>query len=88
MDEQKTGPLDGVRVLDLGHGMPAALATMIMADYGAEVIHVEPHADSLLRRTGGHSVWNRGKRSIAVDLDNPDERAIVLQLASEADGSG
>ena len=61
------GPLRGVRVLDLTRGMPGALTTMMLADYGAEVVMVENPAGAPLRRTHGHSMWNRGKRSVAAD---------------------
>ena len=67
-------PLTGVRVLALTHGMAGALATMVLADYGADVVLVEHRPDGVLRRTGGHSLWNRGKRSVALDLADPDQR--------------
>ena len=69
-------PLTGVRVLALTHGMAGALATMMLADYGADVVLVEHRPDGVLRRTGGHSLWNRGKRSVALDLADPDQRRL------------
>ena len=83
--EEVTGPLRGVRVLAVTHGMAGALATMVLADYGAEVVLVEHRADGLLRRSGGHSLWNRGKRSVAVDLAEAADRRFVAELAAGAD---
>ncbi len=89
MTEEQTDlaqrPLTGVRVLALTHGMAGALATMMLADYGADVVLVEHRPDGLLRRTGGHSLWNRGKRSVALDLRDPDQRRIAADLAAGAD---
>ena len=84
-DPTVPGPLAGVRVLDLTRGMPGALTTMYLADYGAEVVMVEPPSGAALRRTHGHSVWNRGKRSLVVDLDADAGRALVGDLAAGAD---
>lgn len=78
-------PLSGIRVLDLTRGMPGAVASMVWADYGAEVIRVEQSGGGILRRTGGHSIWNRGKRSLVADLDDATQRALVQQLAAGAD---
>ncbi|HUF99299.1 MAG TPA: CoA transferase, partial [Ilumatobacter sp.] len=78
-------PLTGVRVLDLTRGMVGALTAMLLADYGAEVVMVESTCGVPLRATAGHSVWNRGKRSIAVDLSDPADLAAVFELASGAD---
>ena len=78
-------PLTGVRVLALTHGMAGALATMVLADYGADVVLVEHRPDGVLRRTGGHSLWNRGKRSVALDLADPDGRRRAAELAAGAD---
>src|SRR6478735_5276670 len=79
------GPLNGVRVLDLTRGMPGALASMILADYGAEVVVVESPRGTPLRRTAAHGVWNRGKRSIVLDLDVAEDRALAVELAAGAD---
>ncbi len=81
----RQGPLVGVRVLDLGQAMPSAVASMLWADYGAEVIRVEHPSGSALRRSAGHSLWNRGKRSFVADLDESGQRAFVQSLAASAD---
>ncbi len=88
-------PLDGVRVLDLTRHMAGPYATQMLGDYGADVIKVEsvPHGDPS-RRTGTAFVddesglfltWNRGKRSLAIDMRSPDGIAAVQKLAGTVD---
>ena len=88
-------PLEGVRVLDLTRHMTGPYATVLLSDYGADVIKVEsvPFGDPS-RRTGtafqdGESglflIWNRGKRSIALDMRSPDGVEAVQRLAKTCD---
>ncbi|MBV8715836.1 MAG: CoA transferase [Chloroflexi bacterium] len=60
-------PLDGIRVLDLSSGIAGPLATMLLADFGADVIKVEPPTGDPARALAGFAVWNRNKRSIIID---------------------
>src|SRR4029077_19070198 len=86
-------PLTGIRVVDLTSNMSGPLATMVLADQGADVIKVEPLKGDLIRTVGtganGMSAYfanlNRGKRSIAVDLGRPEGRDLVLRLCGDAD---
>jgi crotonobetainyl-CoA:carnitine CoA-transferase CaiB-like acyl-CoA transferase len=78
-------PLTGLRVLDLTRGMPGAVATMQLADYGAEVVMVESLHGSPLRVSAAHAVWNRGKRSIVADADTGDGQEQIRRLAAGAD---
>ena len=80
-DDDRTGPLAGVRVLELGSFIAGPFAGQLLGDYGAEVIKVEPPGDGdPMRRWGvtrdGDSLWwpaiARNKRSVALDLR--DER--------------
>jgi crotonobetainyl-CoA:carnitine CoA-transferase CaiB-like acyl-CoA transferase len=89
-----TKPLDGVRVLDLTRHMAGPYATLALADYGADVIKVESLTGDPSRRTGvdfiGEEsalflIWNRGKRSIALDLHTEEGRKVVHRLAAEVD---
>lgn len=89
-----TGPLAGIRVLELGQLIAAPFATKILAEFGAEVIKVEaPKEGDPLRRWRkmheGTSLWwslqSRNKKSIAVNLKSPDGLAIVRDLAQSAD---
>jgi crotonobetainyl-CoA:carnitine CoA-transferase CaiB-like acyl-CoA transferase len=88
------GPLAGIKVLDLSIALTGPYAAALFADQGAEVIKVErPGIGDIARFVGvavnGMSslylVCNRGKRSIVVDLQQPEGVEIVLALAAEAD---
>ena len=60
--------LDGLRVVDLSSGPGGGIATMILADFGAEVIKVERPGGDPLRSLAAAPMWLRGKRSIELDL--------------------
>jgi crotonobetainyl-CoA:carnitine CoA-transferase CaiB-like acyl-CoA transferase len=79
------GPLEGLRVIDCSQGPAGLRATGILADYGADVVWVEPPGGDPYREelAEWYSVINRGKRSVTVDL--PRERDAVLDLLSGAD---
>jgi crotonobetainyl-CoA:carnitine CoA-transferase CaiB-like acyl-CoA transferase len=87
------GPLHGVRVLDLTAMISGPMATMILADQGADVIKIEPPAGDLMRhygvmRRGMSSSFlsnNHGKRSLTVDIKSPAGLEIALKLAATAD---
>jgi crotonobetainyl-CoA:carnitine CoA-transferase CaiB-like acyl-CoA transferase len=93
------GPLAGVHVLDLARVLAGPYAAMVLADLGAEVIKVErPGAGDDTRHWGPPFVQagdgiestyflsvNRGKRSVAIDLKDPDEREFVEALVRWAD---
>ena len=88
------GPLDGVKILDVSAVVSGPLATMILADQGAEVVKVEPVGTGDIMRQrlnhrGGMAAFflnvNRGKRSIAVDLKQPRGIELVRKLAEDAD---
>ena len=64
-------PLEGVRVLDLTRGMPGAVATMLLADYGAEVIVVESPGGITAAPDRCAQHLGTGKRSVVLDLDAP-----------------
>ena len=87
-----TGPLAGFKILDLSAVLSGPLATMWLADQGANVIKVEPfHGDIVRAMGGGDGITpsflsaNRGKKGIAVDLKTPQGLALVMRLAAEAD---
>ena len=90
----RTGPLDGVRVLDLSRVLTGPFCSMILADLGAEVWKIEElrHGDqtrSIPPYVAGESHYymaiNRNKKSLAVDLKQPEGRDIALGLAAKAD---
>ena len=88
-------PLDGVKVLDLTRHMTGPFATQMLSDFGADVIKIEsvPHGDQSRRTgtafTGGESglflIWNRGKRSLAIDMRTDAGLEAVRRLAQTAD---
>jgi crotonobetainyl-CoA:carnitine CoA-transferase CaiB-like acyl-CoA transferase len=89
-----TRPLEGVRILDLSIALTGPYAATLLADQGAAVIKVERPGIGDIGRWVGVSVkgmsalyvmCNRGKRSIAVDIQTPEGLAIVLDLAAQAD---
>ena len=89
-----TGPLDGVRVLDLTSVVLGPIATQILGDYGADVVKVESLEGDLMRSNGvslhrGMSsiflAVNRNKRSVAVNLKTDAGRAAVQALIAGAD---
>jgi crotonobetainyl-CoA:carnitine CoA-transferase CaiB-like acyl-CoA transferase len=65
--------------------MAGAFATMLFADYGAEVIKVERPGGDVARRAGALRTWDRGKRSIVLDLADPADGAVLARLAADAD---
>ncbi|MCK8671467.1 MULTISPECIES: CaiB/BaiF CoA transferase family protein [unclassified Rhodococcus (in: high G+C Gram-positive bacteria)] len=83
-------PLDGVRVIDFGQFIAAPAATQILVDLGADVIKVEPVHGESARGIGpaGEAMlqnYNRGKRSIALDLKDPQAQEIARKLIAGAD---
>ena len=87
------GPLDGIRVVDLTSMISGPLATMMLADQGAEVIKVEPphgdHSRRVATRRGGFSASflnnNRNKRSVVLDLKNAQGLEALKKLVVDAD---
>jgi crotonobetainyl-CoA:carnitine CoA-transferase CaiB-like acyl-CoA transferase len=85
-----TLPLAGVRVVEFTHMVMGPTCGMILGDLGAEVIKVEPLAGDNTRRllgagAGFFALFNRNKKSVAVDTKDPRGREIVLKLAATAD---
>src|SRR3546814_7135577 len=78
-------PLDGIRVIDLSTGPAGGLATMVMADFGAEVIKVEQPSGDPFRTMPSAPMWLRGKQSVALDLSQPDAQERLRAPAAGAD---
>jgi alpha-methylacyl-CoA racemase len=81
---QGTGPLAGVRVVELAGIGPGPHACMILADLGADVIRVDRPGGSLLGG-GPHDILTRGRPSVALDLKRPEAVETVLRLVDDAD---
>jgi len=80
-----TGPLDGVRVVELAGLGPAPFAGMLLADLGAEVLRVDRPGGSGVPGDPRHDLLGRGKRSVLLDLKRPEAAAVVQRLARRAD---
>ena len=88
------GPLEGVRVIEMGQLIAGPFVGSRLADFGAEVIKVEPPGKGdPMRNWGkafdGHSLWwsviARNKKSVSIDLATDDGRDLIRALAAEAD---
>lgn len=89
-----SGPLQGLKILDLTRLLPGPLGTMMLADMGAEVIKVEaPNFHDYVRdfppfiqgEAFGYLAFNRSKRSLSLDYSNPEGKAVFLELVKQAD---
>ncbi|ROO84491.1 alpha-methylacyl-CoA racemase [Actinocorallia herbida] len=80
-----TGPLTGLRVVELAGIGPGPHAAMILADLGADVVRVERPQGTLDLTGGGPDHLLRGRRSVAADLKTAEGRALVLRLVARAD---
>jgi crotonobetainyl-CoA:carnitine CoA-transferase CaiB-like acyl-CoA transferase len=87
-------PLDGITVLDLTRLLPGAVATLMLGDFGAQVIKIEEpgvgdparHSRAGIKQPGAYFlVTNRNKRSIAINLKQPAGREVFLKLVEKAD---
>src|SRR5262245_37776089 len=78
------GPLAGIRVIDFGQYVAGPLAAMLLADHGAEVIRVDPPGGPRWP-TPANATWNRGKRSIVLDLKRPEDRTVARRLIASSD---
>lgn len=79
------GTCEGLRVIDFSTTFPGALATMVLADCGAEVIKVEPPGGEPTREHYASVMWHRGKKSLTLDLKSPGEAETARQLCAGAD---
>jgi crotonobetainyl-CoA:carnitine CoA-transferase CaiB-like acyl-CoA transferase len=92
---ERGGPLADVRVIDLTQTLAGPYCTMLLADLGADVIKIESRSHPDRARSvptvevDGQTVYfsclNRGKRSVELDLKDPDGHAAFLRLVAEAD---
>jgi formyl-CoA transferase/CoA:oxalate CoA-transferase len=88
-------PLDDVRVLDLSHALAGPFCSTMLADFGAEVIKLEPKGDGDIARAWGTRLpgnetayfvsLHRNKKGIEVDLKHPDGKALFLDLVERCD---
>ncbi len=82
----RSGPLKGLTLVDLTWGVAGPLATMFMADYGADVIKIEPPGGDPFREIlPAYTVWQRGKKSLTLNLKTPSGAKIFRRLLAGAD---
>lgn len=77
-----TGPLRGLRIIDLSRLGPGPFASQILSDFGADVISVDAPATPELDAA---NLYNRGKRSLLVDIRQPEGAELIASLAATAD---
>ena len=77
--------LDGIVLIDLSTGIAGSYAAMLMADMGAECVKIEPRDGDPTRGLPGFLVWNRGKRSVALNLEATEGREVLHHLVKKAD---
>ncbi len=82
--EHSRGALAGIRVVEFGEYIPGPLAGMLLADQGAEVIHVDPPGGPRWD-TPANAVWHRGKQRLTLDLHSPSDLAVAQRLIASAD---
>jgi crotonobetainyl-CoA:carnitine CoA-transferase CaiB-like acyl-CoA transferase len=77
--------LDGIRILDLSGGIAGPLGVLQLAEHGADVIKVEPPGGRPDRASPAARVYNRSRRSVTLDLKDPDGAALFRELCATAD---
>lgn len=88
-----TGPLSGIKIVDLSSVISGPVSTVLLADQGADVIKVEPPQGDIVRKMGlgknnlspGFVAANRGKKSVCLDLKDPRGVELVKKLVADAD---
>lgn len=88
------GALTGIKVIEIAHWLAAPYCTNMLSDLGADVVKIEPLSGDQVRRAGSYfkdgesylfAVYNHGKRSIALNLKDPDGLKIAMDLCRDAD---
>ena len=82
---QGTGPLRGVKVVEVAGIGPSPHACMVLADLGADVIRIDRPGGGMFAMMGDKDLLNRGRPSVALDLKRPEAVATVLALVEQAD---
>jgi crotonobetainyl-CoA:carnitine CoA-transferase CaiB-like acyl-CoA transferase len=79
------GILHDIRIVDLSDGIAGPIATLLLAEAGADVVMVEPPEGKTTRSVSGFRTWGRSKRSVVLDVDTAEGRAALDQLLAAAD---
>lgn len=78
------GPLEGIKVIDFGQYIAGPLCAMMLADQGAEVLHIDPPGGPRMR-TPANATWNRGKRCLELDLAQARDQEMAQAWLAQAD---
>jgi crotonobetainyl-CoA:carnitine CoA-transferase CaiB-like acyl-CoA transferase len=79
------GPFAGLRVIDLSPNRVGAQISQLFADFGADVIQIEPRRGAVIRNHAAYPFWGRGKQSIVLDIAEQADRDVITSLAAHAD---
>lgn len=79
------GVFHSIKLLDLACDMPGAYACMLLGDMGADVVRIEPPAGSALHTRPDFRLWNRGRRSVSLDLSSAAGREVLERLVARSD---
>ena len=80
-----TEVFEGLKVVDFTEGMLGAVTTMVLSDFGAEVVKVEPPGGHRSRSIPAATQWNRGKKSVVLDMEQPEGREKAQRLSLQSD---
>ena len=86
MEHSPGGPLAGIRIVELAGIGPAPHCCMLLSDMGAEVVRIDRPGGNRVGGTDRRAILNRGRKSVALDLKQPDAVSTVLRLVEQADG--
>lgn len=79
------GPLEGLVVIDASQVMPGSIASVLLADHGADVVKVEPKGGNFFSHDLSRKGWERGKRSVELDIADESDRESLRALIATAD---
>ena len=82
-----TSPFSGIRILDFTRRLPGAMATMLFADFGADVVRVSAPAEEAERAHPGYLCWDRNKRRVALDVKTYEGLAAARRLLARSDAA-
>ena len=83
--KSKQGALSDIKVVEFGQYIPGPLLGMLLSDQGAEIIKIERPGGDPGRKYEAFGTWNRGKRSIVLDLKTSNDLKIAQNICSQAD---
>ena len=85
---EPAGALAGLRVVDLSVTVPSAYTSMVFADFGADVVQIEPPGGARLRQHPSWPFWMRGKQSIVLNLHDDGDAHPGRKCHEVGDGHG